>query len=517
MRTVLALTIVLAALVAGSGATADPMRYGVADDWPKWHACGDAWWQAAKDIGYQDLRLTVQWDETQPGVIPFEANLQAAIGCAQLNDLRPILAIYPLHPWAIGSSAEVQQQFASFVALVGTAFPGVTNFIVGNEPNVNRFWQPQYVGGRDAAATDYEHTLAASYDALKTVRPDALVWGPAISSRGNDDPSALSNPSHSPVWFITYMGDAYRASGRTKPIFDEFDLHPYPPVQDTAPFSQPFLWPQVGAANLDRIKQALWDAFHGTAQPVPAEYAGGRTAAAGLPIDLDEVGEQTTIAGHDAAYGNGPENVVPIPAATQAARYVELAQIGACDPDVKSILWFPLIDESGLSGFQSGQLYADAAPKPSAAAMKNEIASAQGECVSGGVPGITRRWIHTTTVLGAAAAFAGPGTSAGSQPGNKPAGIRKVVFSLTSGEDATYAASLIPVLPGARQATGVAAIATAGGAIHAYRKPPVAIPGRIPDGRYRIRVVVTAATNPARTTTLLSRIFRVGTEATNGP
>ncbi len=184
------------------------------------------------------------------------------------------------------------------------------DIIVGNEPNVNRFWQPQYSGGKDAAATDYEHTLAQAYDALKTVRPDATVWGPAISSRGNDNANAASNPSHSPVWFIKYLGDAYRASGRTKPIFDEFDMHPYPPVQDTDPFSKPFLWPQAGAANLDRIKQALWDAFAGTAQPVPAEQSGGQTgrltpAAGSLPINLDEAGEQTVVTGHEAAYTDG--------------------------------------------------------------------------------------------------------------------------------------------------------------------------------------------------------------------
>jgi hypothetical protein len=166
---VLALTIVLATLVAGSGAAAQPMRYGVADDWPEWHPCGDAWWAAAKDIGYQDLRLTVRWDDAQPAVIPSEANIQAAVGCASLAGLRPILAVYPLTPSAFGSSAAAQRQFAAFVALVGTAFPQVTNFVVGNEPNLNRFWQPQYVNGRDAAAKDYEHTLAASYDALKAV------------------------------------------------------------------------------------------------------------------------------------------------------------------------------------------------------------------------------------------------------------------------------------------------------------------------------------------------------------
>src|SRR5205823_7416772 len=117
-----------------------------------------------------------------------------AIDCAKLNNVRPILAVYPARPNAVGSDPGLQAQFAAFVGLVGQAFPDVKDFIVGNEPNVNRFWQPQYVNGQDAAATDYEHTLAQSYDALKASRPDSTVWGPAISSRGNDNATAASNP-----------------------------------------------------------------------------------------------------------------------------------------------------------------------------------------------------------------------------------------------------------------------------------------------------------------------------------
>ena len=257
MKKLLVVMVAMWSLVLAGTAGADPMRYGVADDWPKFHTCGDVWWTSAKDIGYQDLRMTVQWDADAPTVIPFQENLANAIDCARLNEVRPILAIYPSRPAAIGSDPKKQAQFASFVALVGQAFPDVKDFVIGNEPNVNRFWQPQYVNGKDAAAAAYEHTLARSYDALKRVRPDALVWGPAVSSRGNDNASAASNPSHSPVWFIKYMGDAYRKSGRSTPIFDEFNLHPYPPTQDTDPFSKKFQWPQAGAANLDRIKQAL--------------------------------------------------------------------------------------------------------------------------------------------------------------------------------------------------------------------------------------------------------------------
>jgi hypothetical protein len=483
----------VAALAAAGNATAAPLRYGVADDWPKFHPCGDVWWQSATDIGYQEFRMTVQWNEATPTVIPFQANIQAAVDCAKLNNLRPILAVYPQHPAAIGSSTTAQAQFATFVSLVGQAFPGVQDIIVGNEPNVNRFWQPQYRGGKDAAATDYEHTLAQAYDALKTVRPDAIVWGPAISSRGNDHANATSNPSHSPVWFIKYLGDAYRASGRTKPIFDEFDMHPYPPVQDSAPFSKPFQWPQAGAANLDRIKQALWDAFNGTGQPVPAEQATGqnaRPAAAGtgLPINLDEVGEQTIVTGHEAAYTDAPENVVPITEQQQSASHVQLAEIAACDPDVKALLYFPLIDDTSLSGgFQSGNLFADHTHKLSYDGVKTKIAAAQGLC-QGGVAGVPRAWAHTTSVVGARGIFGGSALSAG----------------FTVGEDARYTAQLVKV-PGGPVGPSLTGVA------RAYYRPGLHFGNLRPsNGTYEIQIALTALTNPARTTTLTSPAFTVG-------
>lgn len=507
MRSFLAALLALAALTVVGSASADPMRYGVADDWPKFHACGDVWWSSAKDIGYQDLRMTVQWNEATPTVIPFQSNLKTAIDCAKLNNVRPILAIYPLHPSAIGSNASAQAQFATFVSLVGQAFPGVKDFIVGNEPNVNRFWQPQYSGGKDAAATDYEHTLAQSYDALKAVRPDSVVWGPAISSRGNDNANASSNPSHSPVWFIKYMGDAYKASGRTKPIFDEFNFHPYPPIQDTDPFSKSFQWPQAGAANLDRIKQALWDAFNGTGQPTVVEQPGGRqtqfAAPQTLPINMDEAGEQTVVAGHDAAYDGTSENVNAISEAQQAANHVELAEIGACDPAVKSVLYFPLIDDTGIStGFQSGNLFADQAKKQSYTAMKAKIASAKGSC-QGGVNGIPQSWSHATQVIGVQGIFGGPGTDVGSQPGNKPAGATGVWASFTTNEDATYTASLT---------SGGKTIASLSGTAKAYYKPGLNFKAAkpLPAGTYQFSVVLKAATNPNRTTTLTSKTFTVG-------
>ncbi len=513
MRKLLAAVAMLGALVAVGSASAEPLRYGVADDWPKFHPCGDIWWTSASDIGYQDLRMTVPWDVDAPTVIPFQSNLQMAIDCARLNNIRPILAIYPEKPSAIGFDDDAQNAFASFVALVGQAFPDVQNFVVGNEPNLNRFWQPQYVNGHDAAAVDYEHTLAKSYDALKVVRPDSIVWGPAISSRGNDNPNAASNPSHSPVWFIKDMGDAYRASGRWQKLFDEFDLHPYPPVQDTDPFSKPFQWPQAGAANLDRIKQALWDAFHGTGQPTVTEGAFVRTAPfaapQALPIDLDEAGEQTVVpADKAAAYDGTAENVTAISEAQQAENHVELAELAACDPAVRSLMYFPLIDDTGNStGFQSGNLFADFAEKQSYTAMKDKIASAQGLCQAG-VPGLVLPWSHTRKVLGAAGSFGAPGASPGSQPRRRPASARVWAFRVTAGEDTTYNATLQRVTASGGSPKRVLASV---GVVKAYRTPIVTFnPRRLPAGYYEYSITLAAATNPKRTTTLTSKPFRVG-------
>jgi hypothetical protein len=519
LRRLIAALAAFAALAVVGSANADPMRYGVADDWPKFHPCGDVWWQSAKDIGYQDLRMTVQWNEATPTTIPFQANLKAAIDCALLNNVRPILSIYPLHPSAIGSSDGQQQAFAGFVALVGQAFPQVKNIIVGNEPNVNRFWQPQYTGGQDAAARDYEHTAAYSYDKLKVARPDATVWGPAISSRGNDNATAASNPSHSPVWFIKYMGDAYRVSGRTKPIFDEFNMHPYPPTQDTDPFSKPFQWPQGGAANLDRIKQALYDAFHGTGQATPAEQATGATArfaGQGVPMNLDEAGEQTVVTGHDGAYNSPSESISPISEAQQSTNHVELAEIAACDPDVKALLYFPLIDDTSLSsGFQSGNLFADLAHKQSYAGVKNKIASAKGNC-----QGQAKNWQHTTSVIGAQGVWGGPGTDAGSQAPTRPSKVTGLQTGVTVNEDATYVATLVRVAAGGTQ-TPVGAAVT--GTAQAYFKPVIKFssgPTPFADGAYQYIVKLTAATTAGtpnvRTTTLTSNVFTIGVAPASG-
>jgi hypothetical protein len=325
-----------------------------------------------------------------------------------------------------------------------------------------------------------------------------------------------------PLAGLVHQGHGRRLPrvGRWLKIFDEFDIHPYPPLQDTAPFSTSFQWPQAGAANLDRIKQALWDAFHGTGQPTVTPERGARRSATparqALPVNLDEAGEQTVVPSQEtAAYDGTTENVVPISEAQQAANHVQLAEIAACDPAVASLMYFPLIDDSAIaSGFQSDNLFADLAEKQSYTAMKNKIASAKGLC-QGGVRGVSSSWTHTGKVVGAAGSFGGPGTSPGSQPVRRPASAKVWAFSVTAGEDATYRATLRRV-----SATGTSPrkVLTTVGKVRAYHTPVVRFNAQtLPAGHYAFSITFAAATNPQRTTTLNSRPFAVGTPRAETP
>ena len=51
---------------------------------------------------------------------------------------------------------------------------------------------------------------------------------------------------------------------------DGFSFHPYP-RRATDTLAQGYIWPNAGFVNLDRVKQGLWDAFHGTAQPTTVD------------------------------------------------------------------------------------------------------------------------------------------------------------------------------------------------------------------------------------------------------
>ncbi len=256
--------------------------------------------------------------------------------------------------------------------------------------------------------------LAASYDALKSVDRSITVVGVGLGPRGTDNPLAPGNLSISPVRCLADMGRAYRRSKRTKPIMDALSYHPYPNAS-TDKIDTGYAWPNAGIPDLARIKQAVWDAFHGTGQPTFQEAGMPNGPARTLKLRLNEVGWQVSIPPANRSAYFGKESVVTTDEGTQAAIYGNLIPLLACDPSVESVLFFNLVDEANLDRWQSGLMRADWTRRPSYGIVKGAIA-ARSDALrgQGRSPGATTTGPSASISTSSAARVAAPiGTSSG--------------------------------------------------------------------------------------------------------
>ena len=310
----------------------------------------------AHRAGYRAIVLSAVW--TPPLRAPPPAELQALQGAAAAAvaaGIRPIAAVYSFSA-VTPASPEARSQFAAYTAALASAIPAVRDVIVGNEPNLNLFWMPQFAAdGSNAAATAYLALLAETYDALKRVSPELNVIGGALSARGSDDPAA-PRPTHSPTSFIRDLGAAYRASGRNDPVMDMFSLHPYPEHSGIPPgFTHPRST-SIGIADYDKLIELLGEAFDGTGQP-----------GSSLPLVYGEYGLQTVIPPGKGTVYSGAEQPTtkPIEEIAQGAAYAEAIALAACRPTVRMLLFFHVSDEAQLERLQTGVFYADDTPKAS--------------------------------------------------------------------------------------------------------------------------------------------------------
>jgi hypothetical protein len=508
----------LAALFLTATAAAE-ITVGVSDDTPIVAGDGGASFYAAmQDVGLRENRVAVKWDVNAPAAIPNEAGIERAVTAATARGVNVVLSLYPLRPRSFTDSPAAAGQFAAWTAQVARRFPGVHDFIVGNEPNVNFFWQPQYgPTGKGLSCTTYTGLLAASYDALKSVSTTANVIGVGLSPRGNDNPKARSNPSTSPVRCIRDMGRAYRASKRTRPLMDELSFHPFPNLA-TDGLGRGYQWPNAGLANVDRIKQAVWDAFYATGQPVFPESSFARfgslaalAASDSLRFRLNEVGWQVEIVPSAKSAYHGRENVATTDEATQAQIYSDAVPFIACDPAVRSLLFFHLIDDPDLDRWQSGLIRADGTKRPAYNSVKAAIARTGGRC-----GGVTTAWRHATTVVGPSARFAFKKRVA--------ARTRAWTAVATSLESSNYFAGVFRV-PKLRTPTGKArlkiqrallrakpagAVLAKSGKVQAYRETVIRFPSRtLKPGNYVYAVQLFAEMNPTRKSFFVSKAFAV--------
>ena len=500
-----ALVLAATALAPATAAAAGPV-FGVADDGAKYADDGGSnFFLTLADLGFTSNRITVTWDPTDGSdglTIRERAFLDRAVPIAALRGIDLVLDVYPVRARAFAVDTDNRiTLFAEYLALLARTYPTVRTFIVGNEPNQPRFLQPQFVRSgrryRPVAGALFEHVLAAAYDALKDVDPGITVVGLGLSPRGNDDPRATSNISRSPVRFIADLAAEYRRSGRTKPLMDELGFHPYPNSNDD-PLSRGYSWPDAGMAELARIKQAVWDGFHDTAQPVFHETPpfGGPPTDTGpsLGLVLDEYGRQVTVISSVARVYHGHENVPTISEARQAIVYTAVLRQAECDPDVRGFFFFHLIDESDLDRFQSGLLRADGTKRPSYDAVKATLEATNGVC-----SGALKIWRHSGSVVGADVTF-----------GDASLTVRaaEAVTASTGFLPASLTESqMIAAL--SRHGRTVQSASVVG--VRAYRNVTIPLrPTNLAAGVYVQAVVLRAAMNSQRTFLAVSDPFTVG-------
>jgi hypothetical protein len=225
-----------------------------------------------------------------------------------------------------------------------------------------------------------------------------------------------------------------------------------------------------------------------------------------LRFDLDEVGWQVAPLPALATMYTGAETTGTklISEDDQASYYTDTIKLAECDPGVRMLSFFHLVDETQLDRWQSGLERVDGSHRPSYDAVKQTIAQTQGNCQTA-----PARWRHATGVLLPAVAW---GSLAKAQPLKR----KRWTFSAGAGEEAAFRAGLFKAGPskavlGKRLAAGrPKPLLAARGTIEA-RKRVVYFPSRrLKRGWYVYAIRMSATMNSKRASVFVSRRFRVG-------
>ncbi len=251
--------------------------------------------------------------------------------------------------------------------------------IVGNEPNLNRFWLPQFgLDGTSAAPAAYLALLAQTYDALKAVSPEVRVYGGAVSPRGSDRPGRRRARRTRRRRSSASSEPRIARAAAIAPVMDAFVIHPYArQLEPVARHRAPELDTTIGVADYGKLVALLGEAFDGTAQP-----------GSELPIFYGEFGVESEIPAAKASLytGTEPTTTKPVSESTQAAYYEQALALAFCQPTVGGMLLFLSRDERARAAWQSGIHYVDGTPKTSRARV-TEVARPHDRRLDHALPG----------------------------------------------------------------------------------------------------------------------------------
>ena len=247
--------------------------------------------------------------------------------------------------------------------------------IVGNEPNLNRFWLPQFnPDGTNASAPAYLALLARTYDALKAVDPTLRVWGGALAPRGVDRPDGTRPTS---LARRVPPGDGRRVPGeRPHAAGDGRPRVPPVPGQLVAEprTSRTRARRRSGSPTTTSSSRCSGTAFDGTAQ-----------AGSSLPILYDEFGVESTIPDGQARASTpapSPTTTKPVDETSRPRRTTSASGSRSASRTSAGSSSSTRTTRTALASWQSGVYYADGTPKASFWAVRDALDRTRGGSIA---------------------------------------------------------------------------------------------------------------------------------------
>ena len=368
------LGMLLLALALAPVARADSnLVVGLVDDQLKWTAHPRPTTTMLRDLGLGALRVPLTWRRGHSKLTRADSTTMNRVVVGTFP-MRIVLTVSGPAREAPQNDAE-RAQFCSYVRDALARFPSINDVTIWNEVNSNDFWLPQFdAQGTSVAPASYVALLARCYDALHQFRPTVNLMTDT-SPRGNDNPFGRSNASHSPGAFIRKMGEAFRSSGRTRPLFDNVGHHPYGDFSLESPFARHPNTGSIGQGDVDKLIAAYAEAFAGTDQPA--------IGSGGVRIWYLEDGFETTVTPAKRSLYSGVERARTVGyELLHREQLLDAVRLAYCQQHVASFFNFLLTDEKNLAGWQSGLLWADGTPKPAYYGFRAVVREVKAKAVS---------------------------------------------------------------------------------------------------------------------------------------
>jgi Glycosyl hydrolases family 39 len=320
----------------------------------RWSPTRDQNMELAAETGASVIHTTATWASIAPtrparplnGDDPAYrlTDLDDLVFQASSYNLRVMINITGTPKWANGGKApnvmpKKVKDLTLFARMLATRYNGrsghgsVALWSVWNEPNLQLFLAPQFVGKKIVSPAHYAKLYKAAYAGIKAGNPLAQVAIGETSARGRDKPLHGKSATVAPGTFAKLLS-------RVKGIkFDAWAHHPYPTSPNLPPM-QKVRYPNVTLSTMSKFERDLKKWFHRT-----------------VPIWITEYGHETKPA--------EPHGVTP---AKQAAYAKQALSFARKDPNIQMFIWFVFRDSAG-NPWQSGLISQSGTPKPALAAF----------------------------------------------------------------------------------------------------------------------------------------------------